>query len=130
MLLPKGAYAWDGATLKHGSRSIAPPQLTQVVWAMQDIFPELNVTGWTVVHSPDGNLHEPVIDHHRRSRASSDVVQVVNAVWYILVYGTAALLLLGDADWRLALPIAAWFGLYAWCRCERLLRRRGGRQLR
>jgi ATP-binding cassette subfamily B multidrug efflux pump len=41
------------------------------------------------------------------------VVQVVNAVWYILVYGTAALLLLGDADWRLALPIVAWFGLYA-----------------
>ena len=41
------------------------------------------------------------------------VVQVVNAVWYILVYGTAALLLLADADWRLALPIAAWFGLYA-----------------
>ncbi|GAA0588379.1 ABC transporter ATP-binding protein [Craurococcus roseus] len=41
------------------------------------------------------------------------VVQVVNAVWYILVYGTAALLLLGDADWRLALPIVAWFALYA-----------------
>jgi ATP-binding cassette, subfamily B, multidrug efflux pump len=41
------------------------------------------------------------------------VVQVVNAVWYILVYGTAALLLLGDADWRLALPIVAWFLLYA-----------------
>ena len=41
------------------------------------------------------------------------VVQVVNAVWYILVYGTAALLLLADADWRLALPIAAWFLLYA-----------------
>ncbi|RAI57415.1 ABC transporter ATP-binding protein [Roseicella frigidaeris] len=41
------------------------------------------------------------------------VVQVINAVWYILVYGTAALLLLGSADWRLALPIAAWFPLYA-----------------
>jgi ATP-binding cassette, subfamily B, multidrug efflux pump len=41
------------------------------------------------------------------------VVQVVNAVWYILVYGTAALLLLGGADWRLALPILAWFLLYA-----------------
>ena len=70
MLLPKGAYAWDGQTLNHGGRSIAPPQLAHVVRAMQDIFPELNVTGWTVVHSPDGNLHEPVIDHHRRSPAS------------------------------------------------------------
>ena len=38
---------------------------------MQDIFPELNVTGWTVVHSPDGNLHEPVIDRHRRSRPAA-----------------------------------------------------------
>jgi ATP-binding cassette subfamily B multidrug efflux pump len=41
------------------------------------------------------------------------VVQVVNALWYILVYGTAALLLLADQDWRLALPILAWFALYA-----------------
>jgi ATP-binding cassette, subfamily B, multidrug efflux pump len=41
------------------------------------------------------------------------VVQTVNAVWYILVYGTAALLVLGDADWRLTLPILAWFLLYA-----------------
>ncbi|NOG71681.1 ABC transporter ATP-binding protein [Roseicella sp. DB1501] len=41
------------------------------------------------------------------------VVQVINAVWYILVYGTAALLLLAGTDWRLALPIAAWFPLYA-----------------
>ena len=31
------------------------------------------------------------------------VVQVINAVWYILVYGTAAVLLLAQTDWRLAL---------------------------
>jgi hypothetical protein len=79
MLLPKGAYAWDGRTLNHGGRSIAPPQLAHDVRAMQDIFPELNVTGWTVVHSPDGNLHEPVIDRHRRSAGNHDTVQVVNA---------------------------------------------------
>ena len=41
------------------------------------------------------------------------VVQVINAVWYILVYGTAAVTLLAGTDWRLALPIAAWFPLYA-----------------
>ncbi len=86
MLLPPGAYAWNGAALVHGSRSIAPPQLAHVVRRMQDIFPELNVTGWTVVHSTDGNLHQPVIDQHRRppgstSRDSSShgLVQVVNA---------------------------------------------------
>lgn len=79
MLLPKGAYAWDGQTLKHGGRSIAPPQLAHVVRAMQDIFPELNVTGWTVIHSADGNLHEPVIDRHRRTASTSEAIQVVNA---------------------------------------------------
>lgn len=78
MLLPKGAYAWDGSTLNQGGRAIAPPQLAHVVRRMQDIFPELNVTGWTVVHSPDGNLHEPVIDHHRRAPRGHEPVQVVN----------------------------------------------------
>jgi len=78
MLLPKGAYSWNGSTLNHGSRSVAPPQLDHIVWRMQDIFPELNVTGWTVIHSPDGNLHEPVIDHHRRSSGDHSLVQVVN----------------------------------------------------
>ena len=70
MLLPPGAYAWNGSALTHGGRSIAPPQLAHVVRRMQDIFPELNVTGWTVVHSTDGNLHEPVIDRHRRAPAA------------------------------------------------------------
>jgi ATP-binding cassette subfamily B multidrug efflux pump len=41
------------------------------------------------------------------------VVQSVNAVWYILVYGTGAVLVLGATDWRLAMPILAWFCLYA-----------------
>jgi ATP-binding cassette subfamily B multidrug efflux pump len=41
------------------------------------------------------------------------VVQSVNAVWYILVYGTGAILTLGSTDARLALPLLAWFILYA-----------------
>jgi ATP-binding cassette subfamily B multidrug efflux pump len=45
------------------------------------------------------------------------VVQVVNAVWYIVVYGSAAIGLLAEADWRLAAPIVVWFGFYAaWLR--------------
>jgi ATP-binding cassette subfamily B multidrug efflux pump len=35
-------------------------------------------------------------------------------IWYILVFGAGAVALLGSADWRLALPIVAWFGLYGW----------------
>ncbi|WP_247042520.1 J domain-containing protein [Arthrobacter rhizosphaerae] len=105
MLLPKGAYAWNGSTLNHGGRSIAPPQLAHVVRRMQDIFPELNVTGWTVIHSPDGNLHEPVIDHHRRSRSSLDMVQVVNAAG--LARGLKQFLSSGPAPNTVNVPVLA-----------------------
>ena len=41
------------------------------------------------------------------------VVSGTNAVWYILVYGTSALTLMASSDWRLALPVIGWFGVYA-----------------
>jgi ATP-binding cassette subfamily B multidrug efflux pump len=41
------------------------------------------------------------------------VVQTTNAVWYILVYGGSAILLLIRADWRIAVPIVMWFACYA-----------------
>ncbi len=41
------------------------------------------------------------------------VVQSVNAVWYILVYGTGAVIALVSIDPRLAVPILVWFALYA-----------------
>jgi ATP-binding cassette subfamily B multidrug efflux pump len=40
------------------------------------------------------------------------LVALLTAVWYILVYGTSALLLLAAADRWLALPIVVWFGCY------------------
>lgn len=40
------------------------------------------------------------------------VVQSVNAVWYILVYGTGAVIYLATADLWLALPILVWFAAY------------------
>jgi ATP-binding cassette, subfamily B, multidrug efflux pump len=40
------------------------------------------------------------------------VVQSVNAVWYILVYGTGAVIALATTDLRLAIPILCWFLLY------------------
>src|ERR1700758_909105 len=40
------------------------------------------------------------------------LVALLTAVWYILVYGTSALLLLAAADRWLALPIVLWFGGY------------------
>ncbi|MBM3530082.1 MAG: ABC transporter ATP-binding protein [Alphaproteobacteria bacterium] len=40
------------------------------------------------------------------------LVALITGVWYILVYGTAALILLASADRWLALPILLWFGGY------------------
>lgn len=113
MLLPPGAYAWNGSTLTHGGRSIAPPLMAHVVRRMQDIFPELNVTGWTVVHSTDGNLHQPVIDQHRRSSAGTgsgrggghDTVQVVNAAG--LARGLKQFLSSGPAPNTVNVPVLA-----------------------
>jgi hypothetical protein len=113
MLLPPGAYAWNGSALTHGGRSIAPPQLARVVRRMQDIFPELNVTGWTVVHSTDANLHEPVIDRHRRTAGrhdnsrgdSHETVQVVNAAG--LARGLKQFLSSGPAPNTVVVPVLA-----------------------
>jgi ATP-binding cassette subfamily B multidrug efflux pump len=40
------------------------------------------------------------------------VVSSIRAVWYIVVYGLSAGVLMAQADWRLALPTAAWFASY------------------
>jgi ATP-binding cassette subfamily B multidrug efflux pump len=37
------------------------------------------------------------------------VVSCIRAVWYIVVYGLSALVLMAIADWRLALPTVLWF---------------------
>ncbi|MXP63445.1 ABC transporter ATP-binding protein [Roseomonas sp. M0104] len=47
------------------------------------------------------------------------VVQSVNAVWYILVYGTGAVAYLASADLWLAAPILVWFAGY--CTLLRLI---------
>jgi hypothetical protein len=113
MLLPPGAYAWNGSTLTHGGRSVAPPQLGHIVRRMQDIFPELNVTGWIVVHSTDGNLHQPVIDRHRRAPGGqgsgygegSGLVEVVNAAG--LARGLKLFLGSGPAPNTVNVPVLA-----------------------
>jgi ATP-binding cassette subfamily B multidrug efflux pump len=41
------------------------------------------------------------------------LVMAFDAAWYILVYGSSALVLLGRLDWRLTLPMLVWFTGYA-----------------
>jgi ATP-binding cassette, subfamily B, multidrug efflux pump len=40
-------------------------------------------------------------------------VQIIDALWYVTVYTTSALVLFAQADWRLTLPLVAWVILYA-----------------
>ncbi len=37
------------------------------------------------------------------------VVSATNAVWYIIVYGASAVVMLASIDWRLAMPMLVWF---------------------
>jgi len=41
------------------------------------------------------------------------VVSSIRAIWYIAIYGVAALVLMAIADWRLAIPTLLWFAGYA-----------------
>ena len=40
------------------------------------------------------------------------IVTGVDAVWYIVLYGGSAMVLLASTDWRLAIPIGIWFLAY------------------
>lgn len=65
MMVPEGAYRWNGSNLVHGSRGVEPPKILSAVHALGKIFPDCTVSGWIVVQSPSGNPYQPVIDHTR-----------------------------------------------------------------
>ncbi|HVC50605.1 MAG TPA: ABC transporter ATP-binding protein [Stellaceae bacterium] len=68
--------------------------------------------GWTFFQNDfAGRIASRVMQTGPALRES--VTMTINAVWYILVYGTTAIVLLARADWRLSLPIFLWFATYA-----------------
>ncbi len=68
--------------------------------------------GWTFFQNDfAGRIASRVMQTGPALRES--VVMTINAVWYILVYGTSAIALLAVADWRLTVPIVLWFATYA-----------------
>ena len=84
MLVPGGAFRWDGSMLVHGSKVAAPPQLVPAARRLQELFPECNVTAWVCVHSGTGNLFEPVIDYARGTEPDgSNVLNVANAARFV-----------------------------------------------
>jgi ATP-binding cassette subfamily B multidrug efflux pump len=67
--------------------------------------------GWTFFQNDfAGRIAARVMQTGPALRES--VVLSVLGLWYILVFGTSAIALLSAADWRLALPIVAWFVIY------------------
>ncbi|MHA7175487.1 J domain-containing protein [Arthrobacter sp. Sr24] len=84
MLVPDGAFRWDGTMLIHGSKVAAPPQLIAATRQFQELFPECNVTAWVCVHSNTGNLFEPVIDYARGTEPDgSNMLNVANAARFV-----------------------------------------------
>ncbi|HEV2336915.1 MAG TPA: ABC transporter ATP-binding protein [Stellaceae bacterium] len=67
--------------------------------------------GWTFFQNDfAGRIAARVMQTGPALRESA--VLSILGIWYILVYGTSAVLLLSAADWRLSLPILLWFAVY------------------
>jgi ATP-binding cassette, subfamily B, multidrug efflux pump len=67
--------------------------------------------GWTFFQNDfAGRIAQRVMNTSHSLRES--VVSSIRAVWYIVAYGSSALLLLAAADLRLAAPIAIWMVAY------------------
>jgi len=67
--------------------------------------------GWTFFQNDfAGRIAARVMQTGPALRES--VVLSIIGIWYILVFGVIAIGLLSAADWRLSLPIVAWFLLY------------------
>lgn len=76
---PPGNFSWDGRVLRHQGRRI-DLGLPQTVRVVQEMFPDLNVAGWVVVHGAPDNPFAPVIDVPPGfDRSSPTTIQVVNA---------------------------------------------------
>ena len=72
--------------------------------------------GWTFFQNDfAGRIAARVMQTGPALRES--VVLSILGIWYIVVFGTSAVGLLSSADWRLALPIPAWFVLYVGLLC-------------
>ena len=41
------------------------------------------------------------------------LVQIIDALWFVTIFAATALVIFAQADWRLALPLAAWICAYA-----------------
>lgn len=77
LLSSPGAYYWDGVQLRHRGHAVGSLRLADAVSTLQERFPDQLVSGWLVLHSPNGNPFEPIIDSPPNLPASAPI-DVVN----------------------------------------------------
>lgn len=65
VMVPEGAYTWDGSDLRSRGRPVAPPQLGPAMMAWQQVLPQATVGGFVHVMTDRDALHGPVIRHAR-----------------------------------------------------------------
>ncbi|MGV0110433.1 J domain-containing protein [Arthrobacter sp. CP30] len=76
---PPGTFSWDGRVLRQQGRPVDYRKGASVR-AVQELFPECNVTGWVLIHGAPDNPFAPVIDVPPGfDRSAPGLVQVVNA---------------------------------------------------
>ena len=79
LMASEGNYRWDGRHLLHRGRQVSTLRLADAVRTLQVRFPEGNVAGWLVLHSPNGNPFEPIIDYPPAlSRSAPATLHVAN----------------------------------------------------
>ncbi|MBN0509849.1 ABC transporter ATP-binding protein, partial [Pseudomonas aeruginosa] len=49
---------------------------------------------------------------HTGNSLRDSAVQVVDALWHVLIYTVSALVLFAEADWRLMIPLVLWVFAY------------------
>lgn len=65
VMVPEGAYTWDGADLRSRGRPVAPPLLGPAMMGWQQVLPQVTVGGFVHVMTDRDALHGPVIRHAR-----------------------------------------------------------------
>lgn len=79
LLAAPGNYRWDGRHLLHRGREVSTLRLADAVRTLQARFPGCNVAGWLVLHSPNGNPFEPIVDYPPTlSRSAPATLHVAN----------------------------------------------------
>ena len=79
LMASPGNYRWDGRHLRHRGREVSTLRLADAVRTLQSRFPDCNVAGWLVLHSPNGNPFEPIVDYPPSlSRSAPATLHVAN----------------------------------------------------